>query len=560
VIRCHQTPVAVVFSGQFLPDGEDARRQIVASIDKLAAESALPDQKQTALRESVRELKTRDEYVEPHVLEGGAHSPAASTAARKQKPTAQQLFLDQVREIERIALAQFEMHKRDRENAFRHQLRELFPALPVGSRQTIAGEIGPVMEIVRGFCGSEYLAFFISPQRYISYESSPHLLEPFLVAGIDEKIKSGIAHFNWRKAGLASPAQNGAEKKVAVDIAASKTVTQPEEVRRAIEKGLKSKDAAFFGNASILCQMYLSDAYRAVLIWGPFSRLTSGDLGMESRFLEEVSELVMTRVLSLAQLSDSEARTAAWENVAALLGHYSRRAMTPMSTGVRIIADYLESGGTYSKQDAQNACDSLEAASRFISQAVRAPLFSFAAMAEEVYKFAPASLEALVRDCVVLYHPMALERAVTVKIDPSLADLPKIEVDETKMRDAIGYVLDNAIKYSHHNKEVRINGELSGSAVRLSIEDFGLGMDEDELHLIFGRGYQGRRSRKAIHEEGEGMGLFHARLIIEAHKGKIWADCRSGQRSEASARLEGYRVRFTLELPIKQLDTSDKSN
>ena len=91
--------------------------------------------------------------------------------------------------------------------------------------------------------------------------------------------------------------------------------------------------------------------------------------------------------------------------------------------------------------------------------------------------------------------------------------------------------------------------------MRLTIEDFGQGIDEDELHLIFGRGYQGRRSRKAIYEEGEGMGLFHTRLIVEAHKGKIWCGCRSGPRSEMSARLEGYRVWFTLELPIEQSDT-----
>jgi signal transduction histidine kinase len=196
----------------------------------------------------------------------------------------------------------------------------------------------------------------------------------------------------------------------------------------------------------------------------------------------------------------------------------------------------------------------LETASRFISHAVRSPLFSFAAMAEEVYSFAPTTLDAIVHDCVALYHPMALDRMVTIEVDPSLDKLPKVEVDAAKMRDAVGYVLDNAIKYSHKNKKVRIYGHLSGSHVRLIIEDFGQGIEEDELHLIFARGYQGKRSRKSIHEEGKGMGLFHTRLIVEAHKGKIWGDCRSGPRSEGSARLEGYLVWFTFELPIKQSD------
>ena len=251
--------------------------------------------------------------------------------------------------------------------------------------------------------------------------------------------------------------------------------------------------------------------------------------------------------------SIAEALTA--EDVAGLLSHYSRRAMQPVSTGARIIADHVQGGKTYSKNDALGACDSLETASRFISEAVRAPVFSFAAITEGTYKFVPASLDEIVCDCVALHHPTALEKRVSVTIDPGLAQMPDAEVDVAKMRDAIGYILDNAIKYSHENKEVRIYGELSGTSARLTIENFGLGIDEDELHMIFRRGYQGRRSRKAIYEEGEGLGLFQARRIIEAHKGKIWAGCRSGARSETSARLEGYRVWFTFELPLKQSDT-----
>jgi signal transduction histidine kinase len=226
--------------------------------------------------------------------------------------------------------------------------------------------------------------------------------------------------------------------------------------------------------------------------------------------------------------------------------------MTPVSTGVRIISDYLKGGGTYSKEDALNATESLEAASTFIAQAVRAPLASFAAMAEEVYRFAPASLHQIVLEAVALYRPLALEKSVTIKIDDSLAGLPPVEVDAAKLRDAVGYVLDNAIKYSHPDKEVRIYAKDLGPQVRLTIEDFGQGIRDEERHLVFGRGYQGQRSRKAIYEPGEGMGLFHARLIVEAHKGKIWCGCRSGLRSDTSARLEGYRVWFTFELPVKQ--------
>jgi len=560
VIRYYRTPVAVVFSGQFLPDGEGSRTQLCAFIDNLVAEHGLSEAQRQELQALADKLETRDRFIQRYIREREQREPSASAMPEKQKPTVSQLFLDEVKEIERIACAQFQMHKRNRESTFRHELRQKFPALPAASRGTIAERTQPILEKICRFCGTTYLALFVSLQRYISYEGSRNLLSPFALAGIRDEIKSGILHFNWRKAGLTSGVQSGTGDSSGSSSDASKAaptlalLTQHEEVQRALRNGLKGGTAAFFSDATMLCQMYLSDAYRAVLIWGPFPHLTPTDLKRETNFLEEVSELVMMRVLSLVQLCDSERRTTAWGDVAGLLVHHSRRAMTPVSTGVRIISDHLRDGRTYSKQDALRACDSLEAASRFIAQAVRAPLFSFAAMAEEAYEFAPASLDAIVRDCVALYLPMALDKMVTVKVDPSVAELPKVEVDAVKLRDAIGYVLDNAIKYSHRNKEVRIYGSLSGRDVRLTIEDFGQGIEEDELHLIFGRGYQGRRSRKATYEEGEGMGLFHARLIVEAHKGKIWCGCRSGPRHEGSAKLEGYRVWFTFELPIKQSD------
>jgi signal transduction histidine kinase/ligand-binding sensor protein len=561
VIRHHQTPVGVVFSGQFLPDNEAGQVQVEARIEEIATEYGLTDDEQMDLHILVEKLETREEYIDRYMNKVDQIDRSEMVDLEEQEPTLDQLFLNEVREIEGIACAQFHMHKRNRESAFRHELREIFPSLPAESRDSIAQRTQPVLEKVLGFCGTDYLALFISPRRYISYESHPNLLHPFVSTGVVDEAWSGIQHLNWRKAGLKTEAGNNASEKheppvssLAAALSMGIMIGQ-DKVQRALKSGLKGEDVSLFSNAAMLSQMYLSYAYRAVLIWGPFHHLTAADLEQEKGLLEEISEFVMMRVLSLVQLSDSERRTEAWEDVTGLLSHYSRRAMQPVSTGVRIIADHVQGGKTYSRNDALGACDSLETASRFISEAVRAPVFSFAAITEGTYKFVPASLDEIVRDCMTLHHPTALEKRVSVTIDPGLARLPDAEVDVAKMRDAIGYILDNAIKYSHENKEVRIYGELSGTSARLTIENFGLGIDEDELHMIFRRGYQGRRSRKAIYEEGEGLGLFQARRIIEAHKGKIWAGCRSGARSETSARLEGYRVWFTFELPIKQSDT-----
>lgn len=560
VIRYNHAPVAVVFSGQFLPDDEEGRQRLRASINNLGQMQRLSKTQTQDLHQLADKLETRAAYLERHLAEVKERASTTGNAIGKQHPTLDQLFLDQVHEIERIARAQFEMHKRDLESRFRHELRQKFPFLRNGTRSKIAQAIQPILEEVRRFTGTEYLALFISPQRYISYEHQSNILSPFAHTGIPVEVIAGITHFNWRKAGLTidthehEPDDKISEPVAISEIPAITLLTEPTEVRRVLKGGLKGESSSYLHKSTLVCQVHFSDAYRAVLLWGPFPHLSLGNLTREEDFIEEVSEMVMMRVLSSVQQSDAEQRTSTWSDIAGLLGHYSRRAMTPVSTGVRIISDYLQNGRTYSREDALNASESLEAASRFISQAVRAPLFSFAAMAEEVYEFSPASLDLIVHDCVALYQPMTLDKGVTVKVDPGLAELPLIEVDTAKLRDAVGYILDNAIKYSHPNKEVRIYGEISGSNVRLTIEDFGQGIKEEELHLLFGRGFQGARSRKAIYEVGEGLGLFHARLIVEAHKGSIWCKCRSGQRSDSSARLEGYRVWFTIEIPLKQTE------
>ena len=51
------------------------------------------------------------------------------------------------------------------------------------------------------------------------------------------------------------------------------------------------------------------------------------------------------RVLGSVQRLDSEHRTDTWGIIAGLLAHFSRRAMTPVSAGVKIITDYLDGNG-----------------------------------------------------------------------------------------------------------------------------------------------------------------------------------------------------------------------
>ena len=99
-------------------------------------------------------------------------------------------------------------------------------------------------------------------------------------------------------------------------------------------------------------------------------------------------------------------------------------------------------------------------------------------------------------------------------------------------RDRLGQVLDNlignAIKYSPQGGEIVIRVEATDAEGRVSIEDHGIGIAGDVLPRLFDRFYQGQDPGVST---GLGLGLYIARMLVESHGGRIWAESQPGQGS-----------------------------
>lgn len=103
-------------------------------------------------------------------------------------------------------------------------------------------------------------------------------------------------------------------------------------------------------------------------------------------------------------------------------------------------------------------------------------------------------------------------------------------------------VIDNARSFSSENGEVRV-ALLAGEAgqLKITIEDDGPGIPEENLETIFQRFYTSRPKGTSF-GNNSGLGLSISRQIVEAHHGKIWAENR----------IEGGIVvgaKFTIVLP-----------
>ena len=155
----------------------------------------------------------------------------------------------------------------------------------------------------------------------------------------------------------------------------------------------------------------------------------------------------------------------------------------------------------------------------------------------------------LVRDCVELartrHHlpPEALryEEAVVSGVETAGVNgaAARVQGSAEDLRTAVFNLLDNAIKYSGENVDVRVRLETPDQKlVVLSVQDQGVGISADDVKLIFRRFYRVSH-RSLAHVKGTGLGLFIVKAIAQKHGGKVFA------QSEG----EGQGTTVTLQLP-----------
>lgn len=99
-------------------------------------------------------------------------------------------------------------------------------------------------------------------------------------------------------------------------------------------------------------------------------------------------------------------------------------------------------------------------------------------------------------------------------------------LDEKWVAEAVYNIVDNAIKYSDRGTSIYIEAFSYELFSGIRIRDEGIGMEESEIPMIFGRFYRG----KGVHDkEGIGVGLFLAREIVEGNGGYIKVKSSPGQ-------------------------------
>ena len=117
-----------------------------------------------------------------------------------------------------------------------------------------------------------------------------------------------------------------------------------------------------------------------------------------------------------------------------------------------------------------------------------------------------------------------------VEID-FLALVSEIEISKDDFVNVFANILENAIKYSSEDPQIKIITENKKDNIVIKIIDNGIGMSSRVKDKIFDKFY--RESKGNVHNvKGHGLGLSYVKKIIDLHNGTIYADSEIGKGSE----------------------------
>lgn len=120
-----------------------------------------------------------------------------------------------------------------------------------------------------------------------------------------------------------------------------------------------------------------------------------------------------------------------------------------------------------------------------------------------------------------------------------------VEADMDKIQQVLYNLLDNAIKFSHHNSVIKLETTEKHNKIFVSVKDSGIGIPKDDLKLIWDRFYKSDLSR-GKDKKGTGLGLSITKEIIRSH----------GEHINVIS-TEGVGTEFIFSLPKSGMEDED---
>lgn len=219
----------------------------------------------------------------------------------------------------------------------------------------------------------------------------------------------------------------------------------------------------------------------------------------------------------------------------------SHQLRTPV-TNIKLYAQMLQHQGRAGKTDRylQVLCEQADRLGELVESILEMTALD-SGQGHSSWK--PLGLSSLVNDTITRFKDMANEAGLSLMVGPLPGEIPSVNGDPARLSQALDEVVQNAVQFSAAGGEVIISMEVSADRphpwVKVSVQDSGPGIPEDEQGKVFDRFFRGRLAESG-HIPGTGLGLCVAQEILRIHGGRV---------SVESSGIPGKGSTFTLWLP-----------
>ncbi|MGX7103928.1 ATP-binding protein [Gemella sanguinis] len=278
----------------------------------------------------------------------------------------------------------------------------------------------------------------------------------------------------------------------------------------------------------------VSEDDEGLLLRAEFSKI----LKEENEDLSQVSTELEGYIIVLYDVTDQERQERERREFVSTVSHELRTPLTTMNSYI----EALEEGVINDKELAPQFIDTIhKETTRMIRMVNELMQLGKMDIKEEHYDKEFIDINKLIEqisDRFELTHP----EKNFIKYIPKTPIF--VEGDQDKLTQVFDNIMNNAIKYSPNGKNitVRVRQNYNHNRVSISIKDEGVGIPLVHIDKIFNRFYRVDKSRQRT-MGGTGLGLALAKNIVEAHRGRIWAQSR-----------EDYGSIIFVTLPCENMD------
>ncbi len=309
-----------------------------------------------------------------------------------------------------------------------------------------------------------------------------------------------------------------AESLLGIDLSAAKGHTVQEAIRNA--------DLQLFINR---IASGLGEALTEIVLYGPEKKVlqVTGTVLRDSEGKQIGILVVLNDITRLRHLENIRREFVA---------NVSHELKTPI-TSIKGYVETLQEGAIDDKKNARKFLDVIFKQADLL-HALIDDLLSLSKIEQEAERgevqLAEVQVRGIIEAALAAYETRARERRIQMTLNGN--DAVVVEANARLLEQAVGNLLDNAIKYSEPGGSIEIDVTPGEKEVTITVNDHGCGIAPEHLPRLFERFYRVDKGRSR-ELGGTGLGLAIVKYIIQAHGGDVTVESTPGKGSAFSIHL-----------------------